>query len=95
MIKKKTKKEALLKDVSAAIEGDDMKIGAYLFKGYRVQVSKYRQDGKARANLLYRKRRSEGLCVVCGAKVTRKNPRTKRLYRLCEKHRQLIDRKVN
>ena len=68
-------------------------IGTYLYKGLRVQVSKYRASGAERFARLYKRRRSQGLCVVCGTKVTSRNPRTGRLYRLCDHHRDKIDRK--
>jgi hypothetical protein len=42
---------------------------------------------------LYNKRRENGLCVRCGIKVTEKNPRTGKLYRLCAEHREITDRK--
>ncbi len=67
-------------------------IGNYLLKGYRIQVSKYRSSGTERYMRLYRKRRNQGLCVRCGIKVTVKNPRTGKLYRLCEEHRESTDR---
>ena len=73
--------------------GDEKAIGTWLFKGYRVQVSRYQSSGTERSALLYRKRRDQGLCVRCGAKVTRKNPLTGALYRLCDDHRKEIDRK--
>lgn len=93
---KKVKLEELREVISdlANINGDsDMVCGAYQFKNYRIQISKYGQDGKGRAALLYKKRRSTGRCVACGAKVKRKNPQTGRLYRLCDKHRAQIDHK--
>lgn len=69
----------------------DESVGNYLFKGYRIQISKYKQSGAERVQFLYKKRRSLGLCIVCGKKVTKKNPVTDRLYRLCETHRKEID----
>jgi hypothetical protein len=68
-------------------------IGTYLYKGLRVQVSKYRASGAERFARLYKRRRAQGLCVVCGDRVTSRNPRTGRLYRLCDHHRDKIDRK--
>jgi hypothetical protein len=56
-------------------------------------VSRYKSSGTERSALLYRKRRDGGLCVRCGTKVTRKNPLTGTLYRLCDTHRKEIDRK--
>jgi len=68
-------------------------IGNYLYKGYRIQISKYKASGAERVQQLYKRRRSQGLCIVCGTKVTKKNPLTGKLYRLCEVHRALIDQK--
>lgn len=68
-------------------------IGNYLFKGYRIQISKYKASGAERVQQLYKRRRDNGLCIVCGTKVTRKNPATGKLYRLCDHHRSLIDQK--
>jgi len=73
--------------------GSESAIGTWLYKGFRLQVSRYQSSGTERSALLYRKRRDNGLCVRCGAKVTRKNPSTGALYRLCDLHRKEIDRK--
>ncbi|MBN2736569.1 MAG: hypothetical protein JXR70_06270 [Spirochaetales bacterium] len=75
-------------------EADESSIGTYLFKGLRIQISKYRASGSERFARLYHRRREQGLCVVCGAKVTKKNPRTKKAYRLCEEHRDKIDKRA-
>lgn len=48
-------------------------VGNYLYKGFRIQVSKYNLSGAERVQLLYQKRRNNGLCIVCGNKVTKKN----------------------
>ncbi len=69
-------------------------IGTYLYKGLRLQVSKYKASGSERFARLYHRRRNQGLCVVCGKKVVHKNPRTGNLYRLCNEHREKIDKKV-
>jgi len=83
-----------LKRVFADLKaGREQAVGAWLFKGFRVQVSSYHSSGAERSARLYRKRRREGLCVRCGAKVTKRNPRTGTPYRLCENHRKKIDRK--
>jgi hypothetical protein len=74
-------------------KADEDSIGTYLYKGLRVQISKYKATGSERFSRLYHRRRNNGQCVVCGTKVTKKNPRTKRLYRLCETHREKIDKK--
>jgi hypothetical protein len=75
-------------------KGLESSIGIYLFKDLRIQVSKYKASGSERFARLYHKRRENGLCVICGAKVTDRNPRSKKLYRLCAKHRAKIDRKA-
>ncbi len=72
---------------------DEESIGTYLYKGLRVQISKYKATGSERFSRLYHKRRNKGMCVVCGTKVVKKNPRTKKLYRLCDEHREKIDKK--
>lgn len=71
----------------------DDAIGNYLFKGYRIQVSRYKSSGTERYMRLYKKRRDQGLCVRCGEKVTQRNPHTGKLYRLCEFHREMTDKK--
>ena len=83
-----------LQDIASDLsKGDESSIGTYLYKGLRVQISKYKASGSERFARLYHKRRTLGLCVICGTKVTQKNPRTKKLYRLCSVHREKIDRK--
>lgn len=74
-------------------DGSEEPIGNYFYKGFRIQISKYRSSGTERYMRLYRKRRENGYCVRCGEKVTRKNPKTGKLYRLCEFHRDITDRK--
>jgi hypothetical protein len=71
--------------------GADAAVGTYLYKGLRIQVSRFRSTGTARSARLYRARRERGLCVRCGAGVARRNPSTGKLYRLCEEHRRKID----
>ncbi|MCZ8156663.1 MAG: profilin domain protein [Leptospira sp.] len=73
-------------------KGEENSIGSYLIKGIRVQISKYNLNGAERVQLLYKRRRSQGLCIVCGTKVVKKNPTTGTLYRLCEVHRKKIDK---
>ncbi len=90
---KKITADSLKHVVSDLKLGDEKAIGTWLFKGYRLQVSRYKSSGTERSALLYRKRRDEGLCVRCGTRVTRKNPLTGSLYRLCDTHRKQIDRK--
>ncbi len=90
---KKIAPDALKRVFADLKTGREKAIGTWLYKGYRVQVSRYKSSGTERSALLYRKRRDEGLCVRCGARVTRKNPLTGALYRLCDTHRKEIDRK--
>jgi len=72
--------------------GSDDAVGSYLYKKLRIQVSKYRLSTSERVLQLYHRRRKQGLCVQCGKKVTKINPRTKKLYRLCEYHRKKVDK---
>ncbi len=74
-------------------DGSEDAIGNYIYKGFRIQVSKFRSSGTERYMRLYRKRRENGLCVRCGVKVTKRNPKTGKLYRLCEFHRDITDKK--
>lgn len=74
-------------------KGSESAIGNYLFKGLRIQISKYKSSGTERYMRLYNKRRNEGLCIRCGNKVTKRNPHTGKLYRLCEYHREITDRR--
>ncbi|HOP31457.1 MAG TPA: hypothetical protein PK293_18295 [Spirochaetota bacterium] len=90
---KKVTIKALEKMIEDLKNGSDASIGNYLFKGYRIQVSRYKSSGTERYMRLYKNRREQGLCVRCGVKVTDKNPRTGKLYRLCEEHRESTDRK--
>lgn len=90
---KKVTIKTLQKVLDNLQNGSDKAIGNFLFKGYRIQVSKYQSSGTERYMRLYRRRREEGLCVRCGKKVTRKNPYTGKLYRLCDHHRETTDRK--
>lgn len=90
---KKVTIKALEKMIDDLKNGSDASIGNYFFKGYRIQVSKYKSSGTERYMRLYKNRREQGLCVRCGIKVTDKNPRTGKLYRLCEEHRESTDRK--
>lgn len=67
-------------------------IGSYEFKGFRIQVSRFGLSTNERVSQLYHKRRNNGLCIRCGVKVKRKNPKNGKLYRLCDKHRKEIDK---
>lgn len=85
---------AQLDKIAADLKKDpETAIGNYLYKGFRIQVSKYKASGAERVQQLYKRRRDNGLCIVCGTKVTRKNPATGKLYRLCDNHRAMIDQK--
>jgi hypothetical protein len=67
--------------------------GTYIVGDFKVDVRKTKPlSGSERVSLLYKRRKSQGLCVVCGAKVSGKNAKTGKLYRLCEKHRSKIDK---
>ncbi len=90
---KKIAADSLKKVIADLKAGDEKAIGTWLFKGYRLQVSRYKSSGTERSALLYRKRRDAGMCVRCGTRVTRRNPLTGSLYRLCDTHRKEIDRK--
>jgi len=90
-------KKINLKDLTSVYrelqKGSESSIGNYLFKGLRIQISKYKSSGTERYMRLYNKRRNEGLCIRCGNKVTKRNPHTGKLYRLCEYHREITDRR--
>lgn len=90
---KKVTAKTLQKIVDDLQNNSEEAIGNYLYKGYRIQVSKYQASGTERYMRLYRRRREQGLCVRCGVKVTEKNPRTGKPYRLCAEHRDMMDRK--
>ena len=90
---KKVTIKALEKMIEDLKNGSDASIGNYLFKGYRIQVSRYKSSGTERYMRLYKNRREQGLCVRCGVKDSDRNPRTGKLYRLCEEHRESTDRK--
>jgi hypothetical protein len=88
---KKITADALKKVFGDLRSAKDQSTGTFLYKGFRVQISKYQSSGTERSAQLYRKRREMGLCVRCGAKVTKSNPVTGKLYRLCDDHRKEID----
>ncbi len=73
-------------------KGSKDAIGSYLYKGYRIQVSRYKLTTSERVSQLYHRRREQGLCIVCAEKVKTKNPKTGKLYRLCNYHRKKIDK---
>lgn len=64
--------------------------GKTIFIGYRKGKDAL---GRTRKQRLYKRRRSLGLCVACGKKITKTNPQTGKLFRLCDYHRERIDRK--
>jgi len=68
-------------------------IGNFLYKNFRIQISRYNLSGSQRVMQLYKRRRKEGKCIQCGAKVGNKNPGTGKLYRLCDYHRNKVDKK--
>ena len=73
------------------VDESDKSTGYYAYKDFKIKVVKP-MTGSERYSKLYRHRRENGLCIVCGKKVTKKNPRTSKLYRLCETHRAKIDK---
>jgi hypothetical protein len=82
----------LLQLVHQVSRGSESAVGSYLVKDFHIQISRYKLPTSQRVSMLYHRRRNQGLCTQCGKKVTRKNPRTKKLYRLCDYHRRKIDR---
>jgi hypothetical protein len=90
-------KKVKIQDLSVVYKelqkGSEGSIGNYLYKGLRIQISKYKSSGTERYMRLYNKRREDGLCIRCGTKVTKRNPHTGKLYRLCEFHREITDRR--
>ena len=87
---------AELKKIIKLLESDpDRATGSYIYRGYRLQISKFGSSGNERYMRLYRKRKENGLCIRCGKKVVKKNPNTGRLYRLCEHHREITDKNRN
>lgn len=90
---KKVTAQTLKKVVDQLQDGSNKAIGNYIYKGYRIQVSKYNLSTSERVSQLYHRRRTGGECIQCGKKVNRKNPKTGKLYRLCDFHRKKIDLK--
>ena len=93
MLPKKATSLTLAKVWKNLKKGSEDAIGSYLYKGFRVQVSRYKQSTAERVKALYYRRRKAGLCIQCGKKVSKKNALTGKLYRLCDHHRKLIDHK--
>jgi hypothetical protein len=85
--------QVLQKIIDNLIKGSQDMRGSYLYKGFRLQISSYKASGAERTSRLYHKRRDNGLCIRCGKKVAGKNPKTGKLYRLCDDHRSIIDSK--
>lgn len=88
---KKISSKKLKEIIDELLSGLEDVHGTYLYKGFKLQISKYKASGAERTSRLYHKRRELGLCIRCGNKVKEKNPRTGKLYRLCKEHRELID----
>ena len=59
--------------------------GKAIFIGYRNGVDGLGLNRKQR---LYKRRRSQGLCVACGKKVEGENRATGKPFKLCDEHRQ-------
>ena len=91
MVPVRLAEQALRRLLSLLRAADEAAIGTWLYRGLRVQVSRYGASGTQRSARLYRARRAKGLCVRCGARVSRQNPATGRPYRLCDEHRRAID----
>jgi len=72
-------------------DGSKEAVGSYIFKGFRIQISEYGMSTAERVQALYTRRRKLHQCLICCKKIVRKNPRTGKLYRLCDKHRRQID----
>jgi hypothetical protein len=87
--------QVLQKVVDNLIKGSGDARGSYLYKGFRLQISTYKATGAERTSRLYHKRRTLGLCIRCGKKVDGRNPKTGKLYRLCDEHRTMIDSKTD
>jgi len=86
-----------LKRVFRALSDDkkiESVIGSYLYNGHRIQISKFGQSTAQRVSQLYKRRRINSQCILCGQKVQRINKRTGKVYRLCDTHRKAIDLKV-
>ena len=70
------------------IEGSKDSIGDYLYKGLHLKICEYGLSGSERVKRMYHRRRSQGLCAVCGKKVKIINLRTGKLYKHCAIHRE-------
>ena len=93
MKKTKVKMEDLQK-VLKKIAGNSIDAcGTYILGDFKIDVRKTSPlSGSERVSLLYKRRKTQGLCVVCGEKVKARNSKTGVLYRLCEIHRKKIDK---
>ncbi|EOQ96293.1 profilin domain protein [Leptospira wolbachii serovar Codice str. CDC] len=69
---KSIKPDELSKIFAELKKGEESAIGSYLVKGVRLQISKYNLSGAERVQLLYKRRRTQGMCIVCGKKLQRK-----------------------
>lgn len=61
---KSIKPDELSKIFSELKKGEESAIGSYLVKGVRLQISKYNLSGAERVQLLYKRRRAQGMCIV-------------------------------
>ncbi|MBK8393894.1 MAG: hypothetical protein IPL26_01425 [Leptospiraceae bacterium] len=91
----KIKKNSVRKILQRTRNKAEVALGLFLFNGFKIQVSRYRMNSRNRVRILYNKRRTQGLCVICQKRVIKINPLTGNLYRLCENHRVSIDKQRN
>jgi hypothetical protein len=93
MKKTKVKVEDLQKVLRKLAANSIDACGTYILGDFKIDVRKTSPlSGSERVSLLYQRRKSQGLCVVCGEKVKTRNSKTGVLYRLCETHRKKIDK---
>jgi len=68
--------------------------GLFTYQGLSVQIGHTGGrdlDGRSSKQRKYWKMKSRGRCVKCEKKVTKRNPQTGMLYRLCHEHRRQTD----
>ncbi len=69
-------------------KGDESTFGKYIYNNFKLIISrKTPLTNVERSRKFYSRRRESGLCIICGEKIKRINPRTKKLYRYCDAHR--------
>ncbi len=91
MANEKKLNKATLKKLADSIAADSQSaLGSYLYNEFKIIVRRP-MSGAERYSKLYNERRTQGLCVACGKKITKTNPSTGRKYRLCDDHRNKID----